>query len=330
MLVRRCSPCRHRCSGTGRSTRGRSTGRTGSSRSRTRPRVPLDSCSAPTTPSRPDDVGRPVTVAGTWLPRRDGAASPTARTTADDGFWVVVTVAAATSRVRRRRQRGASVVLGWTVEPDPGRIPADRRGESVGWLPAGRAGRPAPTRPGRRRAARPADRRPARPRLDHDLYSGYVILDSPAAARGGLEAVTPDSLPDPPTSTALRNLLYGIAVVVLRGLRGLPVVAVEPRRARVPGPGGGELGRRRCELPDDSGDAPRPSAPTVEPAQPAAAYRVMATIVGVLLVVLCLIGLPLHWAHLVDPAWFPVGSDGEQLGRRDLAVPRASPTAGST
>ena len=44
------------------------------------------------------------------------------------------------------------------------------------------------------------------------------------------------------------------------------------------------------------------------------AYRVMATVVGVLLIVLCLIGLPLHWAHLVDPAWFPVGSDGERLG----------------
>jgi integral membrane protein len=44
------------------------------------------------------------------------------------------------------------------------------------------------------------------------------------------------------------------------------------------------------------------------------AYRVMATVVGVLLVVLCLVGLPLHWAHLVDPGWFPVGSDGEQLG----------------
>jgi len=40
----------------------------------------------------------------------------------------------------------------------------------------------------------------------------------------------------------------------------------------------------------------------------------MATVVGVLLVVLCLVGLPLHWAHLVDPAWFPVGSTGERLG----------------
>ncbi len=43
-------------------------------------------------------------------------------------------------------------------------------------------------------------------------------------------------------------------------------------------------------------------------------YRVMAMIVGVLLVVLCLIGLPLHWAHLVNPAWFPVGSTGERIG----------------
>jgi len=44
------------------------------------------------------------------------------------------------------------------------------------------------------------------------------------------------------------------------------------------------------------------------------AYRVMATVVGVLLIVLCLIGLPLHYAHVVDPAWFPVGSTGERVG----------------
>ena len=43
-------------------------------------------------------------------------------------------------------------------------------------------------------------------------------------------------------------------------------------------------------------------------------YRALATVVGVLLVVLCLIGLPLHWAHLVEPAWFPVGSTGERIG----------------
>ncbi|THV10540.1 DUF3817 domain-containing protein [Nocardioides caeni] len=42
----------------------------------------------------------------------------------------------------------------------------------------------------------------------------------------------------------------------------------------------------------------------------------MATIVGVLLVVLCLIGLPLHYGHLVsDAAWLAEGTgDGWQIG----------------
>lgn len=49
---------------------------------------------------------------------------------------------------------------------------------------------------------------------------------------------------------------------------------------------------------------------------PLAAYRVMATIVGVLLVVLVLIGLPLHYGYLVsDAAWLAEGSgSGWQLG----------------
>jgi integral membrane protein len=41
---------------------------------------------------------------------------------------------------------------------------------------------------------------------------------------------------------------------------------------------------------------------------------VLATIVGVLLIVLCLIGLPLNEAHRIDPAWFPVGSSAQQVG----------------
>lgn len=44
------------------------------------------------------------------------------------------------------------------------------------------------------------------------------------------------------------------------------------------------------------------------------AYRFLATLVGVLLVVLCLVGLPLNEAHLVNPSWFPVGSDPQRLG----------------
>ena len=43
-------------------------------------------------------------------------------------------------------------------------------------------------------------------------------------------------------------------------------------------------------------------------------YRIAANVVGVLLIVLCLVGLPLNEAHLVDPAWFPVGSRPQEVG----------------
>ncbi|HEY0904044.1 MAG TPA: DUF3817 domain-containing protein [Acidimicrobiales bacterium] len=43
-------------------------------------------------------------------------------------------------------------------------------------------------------------------------------------------------------------------------------------------------------------------------------YRIMANIVGVLLIVLVLVGLPLNEAHLVEESWFPVGSDAQRLG----------------
>jgi integral membrane protein len=44
------------------------------------------------------------------------------------------------------------------------------------------------------------------------------------------------------------------------------------------------------------------------------AYRVMATVVGVLLIILCLVGLPLNEAHRLDPAWFPLGTSAQQVG----------------
>ena len=61
--------------------------------------------------------------------------------------------------------------------------------------------------------------------------------------------------------------------------------------------------------PDDPDDVDRRG-----PAALLGAYRAMAGIVGVLLVVLCLVGLPLNEAHLLDPDWFPVGSDAQRTG----------------
>lgn len=43
-------------------------------------------------------------------------------------------------------------------------------------------------------------------------------------------------------------------------------------------------------------------------------YRVMAWIVGVLLIVLCLIGLPLHYGYLLFPTAMPEGGQAWQLG----------------
>lgn len=43
-------------------------------------------------------------------------------------------------------------------------------------------------------------------------------------------------------------------------------------------------------------------------------YRILASIVGVLLIVLCLVGLPLHYGHLLHPDLFPKGGTAETLG----------------
>ena len=43
-------------------------------------------------------------------------------------------------------------------------------------------------------------------------------------------------------------------------------------------------------------------------------YRIMANIVGLLLIVLVLVGLPLHYGHLLLPGVLPVGGTAEQTG----------------
>ncbi len=43
-------------------------------------------------------------------------------------------------------------------------------------------------------------------------------------------------------------------------------------------------------------------------------YRVAATVVGVLLVVLLLVGVPLKYAHVLVPALWPVGTTPQRIG----------------
>lgn len=49
-------------------------------------------------------------------------------------------------------------------------------------------------------------------------------------------------------------------------------------------------------------------------------YRVLATVVGISIIVLILIGLPLDRLHLLSPGLFPVGSTGQQIGHGISAV----------
>jgi integral membrane protein len=49
-------------------------------------------------------------------------------------------------------------------------------------------------------------------------------------------------------------------------------------------------------------------------------YRVLATVVGISIIVLICIGLPLDKLHTLSPGLFPVGSTGQQVGHGISAI----------
>ena len=112
------------------------------------------------------------------------------------------------------------VVRGWSAEAeDPGPAPAEAV-DLAGWLqPPEGSGTPDPdptddVLP----EVRIAD---AIQRVDQDLYGAYVIAEpTPTGSIDGtdnLATVSPASLPEPSTFTALRNLLYAIEWWVFGG-----------------------------------------------------------------------------------------------------------------
>lgn len=178
---------------------------------------PLAEVLGPDDPFPGEHVGRPVVVAGEWLPgstvyvadrQRDSEA-------AADGVWQVAMLSACADQSACDQASAVPVVLGWAPSPDAGTPPPTGGAEVTGWLQPGEQGTP--------------DQDPSDQvvpslrsvdlltRVDRDLYSGYLILDEPAEARDGLVAVTPETLPEPPPSTALRNLLYGLEWWVFAG-----------------------------------------------------------------------------------------------------------------
>ena len=158
-------------------------------------------------------VGRPVSFTGQWLPK-DTFYVADRDLHGRTGLWVVMPAEVCNTGASCAGRPAILVVRGWTPHRD--QAPAAPAGtvHLTGWLQPGEG-------PG---AADPDPTDDVLPqlriadvvqRVDQDLYGGYVIAHTPAAA--GLDPVTPASLPKPDSFTGLRNLLYAIEWWVFGG-----------------------------------------------------------------------------------------------------------------
>ncbi len=181
------------------------------------PAVALDEVLGPDDPYRNDVVGQPVVADGAWVPGSTVYVADRPSDRGEDsrtGYWQLASLAVCAEG----DCAGASavpVVLGWTPEVSSGIAGPRGRAEVTGWLQPGE---------GSEVDEDPTDDVLASVRIpdllqrsDRDLYAGYVILDQPEAVRRGLVPVTPDSLPEPPASAGLRNLLYAFQWWVFGG-----------------------------------------------------------------------------------------------------------------
>jgi cytochrome oxidase assembly protein ShyY1 len=171
--------------------------------------VPLDRALGPDDAFSGSEVGRPVTVSGRWLPQVLHVSDRlrTSDPGSQSGAWQVGLLQVCSDGTSCDGAPTIPVVLGWSPGTTGGTAPTGTA-EITGWLqPSESSDEAGPVRGDVLPALRTAD---LLGRVPADVYSGYVILRGPADLRAGLVAVTPESLPDPPASTALRNLFYGV------------------------------------------------------------------------------------------------------------------------
>jgi len=176
--------------------------------------LPLEQVMTPDGPFPADQVGRPVTFAGAWVPGSTVLVSDR-RLDGRTGVWVVTPVAVCSAGRPCDRASAMLVVRGWA--PSAADVPPAPHGrvQLTGWLQPGEgSGIPDPDPqddviPEMRIAS-------AIQHVDQDLYGGYVIARDGAPAES-LSPVTPDSLPKPDATTKLRNLLYAIEWWVFGG-----------------------------------------------------------------------------------------------------------------
>jgi cytochrome oxidase assembly protein ShyY1 len=170
--------------------------------------VPLDTVLGPDAPFPADAVGRPVTVAGRWVP--EGSFLVSGRELGGRrGFWAVTPLAVCATDGACPHAPALLVVRGWSASAATAPAPPTGTAEVTGWLqPPEGSGRPDPDPDDDVLVEmRVAD---AVQRVNQDLYGAYAVARevAPRSAVAGLDPVSPGSLPEPETFTALRNLLY--------------------------------------------------------------------------------------------------------------------------
>ncbi len=178
--------------------------------------VPLDSVLTSDAPFPAAGVGRPVTFSGEWLPSSTVYVSDRVLH-GRRGVWPVTPVAVCSAGQSCTKAPAILVVRGWAPSVSASPAPPRGRVSVTGWLQPGEgSGIPDPhprddVLPELRIAS-------AIQHVDQDLYGGYVIAKQVSTrAEQGLEAVTPASLPQPSSTTALRNLLYALQWWVFTG-----------------------------------------------------------------------------------------------------------------
>lgn len=171
---------------------------------------PLDDVLDPDAAFPSEALGRPVHLRGSWVPD-GGFLVSDRRLDGRDGYWMVTPIAVCDDDGPCAQEPALLVVRGWTADPDTAPPPPDGPAELTGWLQ--------PPEGGGRPDQDPSDDvlpelriADAIQRVDQDLYGAYLVLQdaNPSAGSEGLEPVTPDSLPEPGSSTGLRNLFYAV------------------------------------------------------------------------------------------------------------------------
>ncbi len=154
-----------------------------------------------------DDLGRPVTLSGTWLPQSTLFVSDR-RHDGRTGYWVMTPVLVGESAL--------PVVRGWSAQPAAQAVSGPV--ELTGWMQASEGSSIPDEDPSddvipEMRIASIVQR------VDTDLYSAYVVSRSTSTpdATAGLAQVAPDSIPRVGQFTALRNLLYAFQWWVFAG-----------------------------------------------------------------------------------------------------------------